>query len=113
MHTIAFAAGQRAHLPLLLGPLEVEPRDVGTRRHRALADEQLIFPARDLLPHALVRAEGVAALIDVSELHRLAQAQRAAIGLLLSGHHPEQRRLAGAIRPDHADDAAPWQCEPE
>ena len=57
--------------------------------------------------------ERVAALIDVADLHRLAEPQRAAVGLLLPGDHPEQRRLAGAVRADHADDAAARQREVE
>src|SRR5207248_11328540 len=28
------------------------------------------------------------------------------VGAFLSGDHPEQGRLAGSVRPDHADDAA-------
>src|SRR5262249_33613043 len=55
----------------------------------------------------------VAALIDVADLHRLADLERAGIGLFLPGYHPEQRRLARAVRPDHADDAAARQREVE
>ena len=33
------------------------------------------------------------------------------VGLLLAGDHPEERRLAGAVRPDHADDARRRQRE--
>ena len=55
--------------------------------------------------------ERVARLIDVADLHGLAEPQRAAVGLLLPGDHPEQRRLAGAVRADHADDAAARQRE--
>ncbi len=61
----------------------------------------------------LVRVERVAALIDVADLHGLADLQRAAVRLLLSRDHPEQRRLAGAVRPDDADDAAARQREVE
>ena len=38
--------------------------------------------------------------------HRVADPELAAVGLLLAGDHLEERRLAGAVRPDHADDAA-------
>jgi hypothetical protein len=37
----------------------------------------------------------------------------AAVGLLLAGDHAEQRRLAGAVRADDADDAARRQLEAE
>ena len=59
----------------------------------------------------LVGVERVARLIDVADLHGLAEPQRAAVGLLLPGDHPEQRRLAGAVRADDADDAAARQRE--
>ena len=55
--------------------------------------------------------ERVAALVDIAELHRLADADRAGVGLFLAGDHAEQRRLAGAVRPDDADDAAGRQLE--
>src|SRR5919108_471532 len=45
-------------------------------------------------------------LIHVGQLDRLAGFERAAIGLFLSGNQPKERRLASAVRPDHADDAA-------
>src|SRR5204863_8371773 len=44
---------------------------------------------------------------------RLAEAQRAGVGLLLPGDHAEKGRLAGAVRPDHADDAARREAERE
>ena len=79
----------------------------------ALADHQLVFPAGDLFPHALVCAERVAALIDVARLYGLAEAKRAGIRLLLTGNHPEQRRLSRAVRSNHADDPAARQREVE
>ena len=44
-------------------------------------------------------------------MHRLADLDRALVGLFLAGDHAEQRRLAGAVRPDDADDAAGRQLE--
>ena len=44
-------------------------------------------------------------------MHRLADLDRAAVRLLLPGDHAEQRRLAGAVRTDDADDAAGRQLE--
>src|SRR5688500_18122520 len=43
MDAVALAARQRADLALLSAALEVEPRDVGTRRNRALTDRQLVL----------------------------------------------------------------------
>jgi hypothetical protein len=44
-------------------------------------------------------------------MHGLADADFAAVRLLLAGDHAEERRLAGAVRADHADDAAGRQLE--
>src|SRR5690606_35837238 len=105
------AARQRADLPLLRRALEVEPGAVRARRHGALAHLDLVLAVRDLLPHRRVRPQRVTRLVDVADHDRLADAQRDGVGLLLTGHHAEQRRLAGAVRPDHADDPAPRQRE--
>ena len=56
-------------------------------------------------------SQRVAALIDVAELDGLAETKRAVVRLFLAGHHAEQRRLAGAVRADDADDAAARQRE--
>ncbi len=55
----------------------------------------------------------VARLVDIAELHRLADLDGAGVGLLLAGDHAEQRGLAGAVRADDADDAAGRQIEGE
>ncbi|MBA7704973.1 hypothetical protein ES703_113796 [subsurface metagenome] len=46
-------------------------------------------------------------------MHGLADGDGALVGLLLPGDHAEQRGLAGAVRTDHADDAAGRQLEGE
>ena len=53
----------------------------------------------------------VAALIDVSQGNRLADTNLAAIGLFLTYDHAKQRRLAGAVGADHADDTAGRELE--
>ena len=110
---VALAARQGADLALLLRALEVEPGDVGARRDLRLPIVDLVLAAGDLFPDALVRRQRVAALVDVAELHRLAEPQRAGVRLFRAGDHPEQRRLAGAVRADDADDAAGRQREVE
>src|SRR5262249_25391702 len=75
------------------------------------ADAQDVLAVADLLEHGLPRVERVAALVDVRELHGVARADRAAVGLELAGEHPEQSRLARAVRPDHADDPTGRQRE--
>ncbi len=46
-------------------------------------------------------------------MHGLADGDGALVRRLLLGDHPEQRGLAGAVRPDHADNAARRQLEGE
>ena len=52
-----------------------------------------------------------AVLLDVGELDRLADLDLAVVGLLLADQHLEQRRLAGAVGADDADDAVARQRE--
>src|SRR5687767_1012049 len=108
MHPVALAAGQRADLALLLRALEVEPRHVSARRHFPLAHLELVDATGDLVEDALVRIE-LARLIDVTDLDRLTEPDRTGVGLLLPGDQLEGGRLAGAVRPDHADNAAARQ----
>src|SRR5262245_46895570 len=110
---IAFAARQRAHLALLRRSLEVEPRHVRARGHLALPPLDLIVAAGDLLEYGPVRLQGLAALIDIPDPNRVAHAEGAGVGLFLAGDHPEQRRLSGPVRTDHADDAAAREREIE
>src|SRR5262245_65759394 len=111
VHAIALAAREVADALLLIGALEVERGDIGARRDLAVAELDLILAVGDLLPDGLRRIEGVTALVDVRQLDRVADAQRPAVGLFLAGDHAEQRRLAGPVRPDDADDAAARQVE--
>ena len=71
---VALAAGERADLLLLVAALEVEGADIGARVHLALAELDDVLPVGDLLPHGLVGREVVAALVDVAEVHGLAEA---------------------------------------
>jgi hypothetical protein len=102
--------GERPDLALLLRALEVEPRHVGAGGDLLLAHLELVDAAGDLVEDALVRIE-LARLIDVADLHRLAQPQRAGIGLFLPRNQLERRRLARAVWTDHADNAAGRQRE--
>ena len=108
---VALASGELADLLLLVGAVEVERRDVLPAVDLLAAHEQEVLPAGDLLVDGLRRVERVAALVDVGELHRRADRDRARVDRLLSREHPEQRRLAGAVGADDADDAGRRQCE--
>src|SRR5262249_6233824 len=88
-----------------------EPRHVSSRVHLPLAEFNRVLPVGYLFPDGLVRRERVAALVDVAERDGLADANVAAVGLLLISDHAKERRLAGAVRADDADDAARRQGE--
>src|ERR1017187_7018922 len=109
MQPVTFAPGEEADLLLLVAAAAAEPAAVCPRVDRARAELQRVEAAGDFLVGGLVRIEGLARLVDVRRLHRLADDQLAAIGLLLADDHAEERGLAGAVRTDHADNAAPWQ----
>ena len=111
MHAVALAAGEHADLLLLVGALEVEGAAIGAGIDLALAEIEHLVAARDLLVEGLVGIERVAALVDIAELHALADLDRTFVGLLLAGDHAEERGLAGAVRADDADDAARRQLE--
>src|SRR5207244_1755107 len=96
VHAVPLAAGEVLHLLLLVRAREVEERGVGSRVHLAFADQDgLPAAVGELLPHGALAVEGLAALVDVGEDHRLAEAERAGVGLLLADDHAEERRLAG------------------
>src|SRR5215210_7413705 len=106
MQAVALAAGEHADILLPVGALEVEGRALGAVVELALAELEHLVAAGDLLIERLAGLQRVARLVDIAELHRLADADLAAIRLVLAGDHAEQRRLAGPVRPDHPDDAA-------
>src|SRR5918995_5351975 len=106
MDAIALATRQRADFSLLGRPLEIEPRDVGARGDLPFPELDLVARVRDFLPYGLVRVECVPALIDIANLNGFANLERSSIWLFHTRDHAEQRRLARAVRADHADDAA-------
>src|SRR5690606_31143394 len=55
--------------------------------------------------------QGFAGLIHESQLDGLADIDRAGVGLLFTGNHAEQRRLAGAVRADDPDDGTGGDLE--
>jgi uncharacterized protein YbjT (DUF2867 family) len=50
----------------------------------------------------------LAALVHIGDLDRRALDDFALVGLFLAGDHLEQRRLAGSVRTDDADDGTRW-----
>src|SRR5262249_33448652 len=113
MDAVALAAGERADLLLLVGALEVERRAIAARIDFLLAEQDQLVAAGDLLPHRLLAVERVARLVDIAEMHGLADGDGALVRLLLVGDHAKQRGLAGAVGADDADNAARRQLEGE
>jgi len=109
----ALAARQAADLLLLVIALEVEAAQIGAAGHHELADDDVVQPARHVLPNRLFILQALAALVDEGQLRRLADLDFAAVGLLLALDHAEQRRLAGAVGADDADDGARGHLEAE
>src|SRR5690606_6679922 len=104
----ALAAGQRAHLLLLIRTAEVEAGRIGARVDQLFTQPQLVVAVRNLLPDTLVGIEVVARLVDIGQLDRAADGEFAAVRHLLPDDHAEEGRFAGAVRPDDADDGA-WR----
>ena len=100
------ASTPRAHLFLLVGPLEVEERRILPHRHVAAGDRENFGAAADGFRDSRVGVERVARLVDVHRDHRLPHLDGAAVRFLLPHDHAEQGRLADAVRPDDADDRA-------
>src|SRR4029077_15932722 len=106
MHAVALAARELPDLFLLVGAAEVEERAIGPAGDLAAAEVDLVLPAGDLLPHGVGGRQRVARLVDIAGLYGLADPEAAAVRLLLPGDHAEERRLAGAVGANDADDAA-------
>jgi len=79
-------------------PLKLNRPRVGARGHRELDHGDVVLAACDLLEDRLVGREHVARLVDIGELHCLADFDFARLGFFLAGDHAEQRRLARAVR---------------
>src|SRR4051794_10377249 len=108
---VALAARELADLLLLVLPLEVEGADIGAGADLVLAEAEHVAAARNLLPDVLRRVERVARLIDIAQANRLADPDRAGIGLLLAADELEQGRLAGAVGADDSDDPSRREAE--
>ena len=108
---VAFTAREAPDVLLLVLTLEIERADISPGRGVEPVDLHVVEPVRDFLPDVLLGVEVVAALVDEAEVDGLADLDGAAVGLFLPRDQLEQRGLARAVRPDHADDAAGGQHE--
>ena len=75
MPPVALTTGELPDEFLLVAALEAEARDVGPAVNLAIADDDQVGPARDLVEHGRLSREQVARLIDVGELDGRADSQ--------------------------------------
>ncbi len=108
---IALAAGELTDDLLLIGAAEVEARHVAARLRLVVADPDDVLPVGDFVEHRLLAIECIAALVDVRNLHRIAELERAGIGLLLAHQDAKHRGLARTVGADYPDDPARRQAE--
>ena len=97
----ALAARQRADLLERVVAAEQEPGQVGARltgRHRDRVEQRI--------EHGRARDRRAAELGEVAELDGIAERQRAIERRQVAGDRPQERGLAGAVRPDDADPIA-------
>ena len=111
MQAVAFAARQVLDELLLRRPAEIETRYVSARWHFVAADDNIVEPVGQFFPYRLAAVEIVTRLVDVGDLHGIADFDRSLVERFLLHHDPKQRGLAGAVGPDDADDTPAWQFE--
>src|SRR3546814_609070 len=111
VNAVALTAGKLADLLLLIATLEIEGPHIGVGLKFMLADGHEIMAAGNFLPDIMVGIQMIAALIDIAELHRIADFDGAAIGRFLAGDKLEQRRLARAVGADHRSEEHPSELQ--
>jgi hypothetical protein len=79
---VALTARQEADLFLLIRALEVEGPGIDAAVHLHIAQMDHLGPARDFFPDVLVGVQRIARLVDIGQVHRVAQGDRALIGRL-------------------------------
>src|SRR5690606_7220948 len=70
-----------------------------TARHLALAQRDHVVAVRDLFPDRLLVVEAFAALVDIAELHAVADPQLALVRLFGAGEQAEKRVLPAPFGP--------------
>src|SRR5690606_12744771 len=111
VEAVALTAGEHAGRLLLVRALEPELGDVGAGGDLHLPDLDEVVSVGDDLPQRLVRVDALAGLVDVGDLHRLADLELTAVERLQPDDRLEERGLADAVRADDTDDAVGRQRE--
>ena len=106
MQAIPLTPGQVLDELLLVGAAEIETAGIGAGRNLELADLQDVLFIRDFLPHRVSTIQFVATLVNIGQIHGLAEFDAAAVGLFLTDQHAQEGSLAGAVATDDSDYAA-------
>ncbi len=78
MNAVALSAGKHTYFLLLFGTAEIKAAAIGAAVHHRSAGELHEFPAAsNRLVYSLFGLEFTASLVDVTELHRLADSKLA------------------------------------
>ena len=80
MQAVHLASREVGDLLLLIGPLEIEHRDVGARGNLPLSHHDPVLAARDLLEDGARGDRAVAILIHVGEGDRVADREPTGVG---------------------------------
>src|SRR3546814_8584510 len=91
-----------ADLLLLIATLEIEGPHIGAGLEFMLADGHEIMAAGNFLPDIMVGIQMIAALIDIAELHRIADFDGAAIGRFLARSEEHTSELQSLMRISYA-----------
>src|SRR5690606_23116306 len=111
VEAVALTTGEHPGLLLLVWSLESELRHVGARRDLGLANLNVVVPVGDHFPQRLVRVDSATALIDIRDLHGLADFQITGVERLQADNRLEQRGLTDTVRTDDSDNAVARQGE--
>ena len=111
VQTVTLTTGEHTRLLLLIRALEAERGNVRTRRHFNVANLDVVQTVRDDLPEALLRVDVRAVLVNVRDLHGLADLQLAAVQGLQANDGLEQGGLTHTVRTDHTNNAVTGQGE--
>src|ERR1700680_729269 len=111
MESPAFATREVADALLLIRTLEVETPEIRPRRHFDLSNLEEIEPPAHVVEDGLGVVERFATLIDDAEFDRCTDRNLSRIGTFAACDHSEERRLAGPIGADDADDRARRDAE--
>ena len=72
MYSVSLSAGELSDLLLLVWSLEIERRNISSRRHLFLAQDDVVETPGNFLKERVIRVQSVSILIDVGNNDRIA-----------------------------------------